>query len=161
MVLFCEDSPILNLKLDPSDDNTSLWAATTNTPVNKWPVSHPDNITNGKMEEGEEIEEVEEDICITDIDDPQPLFTQPLATIPGQISIHVYTIMVSIEAMDHGCGLNTGGRSIRDFRILSNRQQVLTKDSVGDVAVWDVLHVREFLRCKVENKIMCVCVFRR
>ena len=39
--------------------------------------------------------------------------------------------------------LNAGGRSIRDFRVLSNRQQVLTKDSKGDVALWDVLHVRE------------------
>ena len=38
--------------------------------------------------------------------------------------------------------LDAGGRSIRDFRILSNRQQVLTKDSAGDVALWDVLHVR-------------------
>ena len=47
-------------------------------------------MTNGKMEEGEEKnmdddEEEEEEVAITDIDDPQPIFTQPLATIPGQL----------------------------------------------------------------------------
>ena len=87
MVLFCEESSILNLKLDPSDDCTSIWAATSSTHVNKWPVD-PSNMTNGKLSEEEEEEggemEVEEDIGITDIDDPQPLFTQPLATVPGE-----------------------------------------------------------------------------
>ena len=39
------------------------------------------------------------------------------------------------------CVMDAGGKSIRDFRILNNRQQVLTKDSAGDVALWDVLHV--------------------
>lgn len=87
MVLFCEESSILDLKLDPSDDCTSIWAATSSTHVNKWPVD-PSSMTNGKLSEEEEEEggemEVEEDIGITDIDDPQPLFTQPLATVPGE-----------------------------------------------------------------------------
>lgn len=83
--MFCEDSPILNLKLDLSDDSPSIWAATSNTHVNKWAVD-PSTVTNGKMEEGEERQEEmeEEEVAITDIDDPQPIFTQPLATIPGQ-----------------------------------------------------------------------------
>ena len=88
VVLFCEDSSILNLKLDLSDDNDSIWAATTNTHVNKWAVD-PSTVTNGKMEEGEERnmdEEEEEEVAITDIDDPQPIFTQPLARIPGQLN---------------------------------------------------------------------------
>lgn len=72
----------MNLKLDPGDDYASIWAATTSSYVNKWPVD-PASMTNGKMDEGEEMEE-EEDIGITDIDDPQPLFTQPLATVPGE-----------------------------------------------------------------------------
>ena len=86
VVLFCEDSPILNLKLDLSDDNDSIWAATTSTHVNKWPVN-PSSMSNGKMEDGEEgimEEEEEEEVAVTDIDDPQPIFTQPLATIPGE-----------------------------------------------------------------------------
>ena len=96
--MFCEDSSILNLKLDLSDDNGSIWAATTNTHVNKWAVD-PSTVTNGKMEEGEERnmdeEEEEEEVAITDIDDPQPIFTQPLATIPGQLNstVLLYAVM--------------------------------------------------------------------
>ena len=140
MVLFCEESAILDLKLDPSDNCTSIWAATTSTHVNKWPVD-PASMTNGKMSEGEEEEgemEVEEDVGITDIDDPQPLFCQPLATVPGE-----QDVLIICHVVHEGCGFDAGGRNIRDFRILSNRQQVLTKDSSGEVALWDVLHVRE------------------
>ena len=88
VVLFCEDSSILDLKLDQSDgeNGVSLWAATTNTHVNKWPTD-PSTLTNGKMEEEErnmaEEDEEEEEVGITDIDDPQPIFSQPLALIPG------------------------------------------------------------------------------
>ena len=83
VVLFCEESPILDLQLDPTDD--SIWAATTSTYVNKWPVDSG-SMTNGEGLEGEEGMEVDEDedVGITDIDDPQPLFTQPIASIPGQ-----------------------------------------------------------------------------
>ena len=56
--------------------------------------------------------------------------------------------------------LNSGGRSIRDFRILSNRQQVLTKDSAGDVALWDVLHVRKkglkIITCTYSCVVVCI-----
>ena len=82
-MLFCEDSPILNLQLDPTDNCLSIWAATTSTHVNKWPVD-PGSITNGEEEEGRDMDE-EEDGEITDIDDPQPLFTHHLASIPGKI----------------------------------------------------------------------------
>lgn len=81
-MLFCEDSPILNLQLDQTDSCLSIWAATTSTHVNKWPVD-PDSMTNGEEEEGMEVDE-EEDAGITDIDDPQPLFTHPFASIPGK-----------------------------------------------------------------------------
>ena len=94
----------MNLKLDLSDDSSSIWAATTNTHVNKWAVD-PSTVTNGKMEEGEERnmeeeEEEEEEVAITDIDDPQPMFTQPLATIPGQphspgnVLFHIKSIII-------------------------------------------------------------------
>jgi len=36
VLLFCEESPILDLALDPLDNQQSLWVATTNTHVNKW-----------------------------------------------------------------------------------------------------------------------------
>ena len=84
-MLFCEDSPILNLQLDPTDNCLSIWAATTSTHVNKWPVD-PGSMTNGEEEEGMEVDE-EENGGITDIDDPQPLFTHPLASIPGKTSV--------------------------------------------------------------------------
>lgn len=75
----------MDLQLDPTDNNASIWAATTSTHVNKWPVD-PSSLANGRLDEEEEMddEEEEEDIGITDIDDPQPLFTQPLASLPGQ-----------------------------------------------------------------------------
>ena len=37
--------------------------------------------------------------------------------------------------------LPTGGSSIKEYRIAGNKQQVLTRDSNGEVEVWDVLHV--------------------
>ena len=59
--------------------------------------------------------------------------------------VHTSTIMhhcvIRSLLLSCDCLVAVGGRSIRDFRILSNRQQVLTKDSAGDVALWDVLHV--------------------
>ena len=36
VLLFCEESPILALALDPLDSQQSLWVATTNTHINKW-----------------------------------------------------------------------------------------------------------------------------
>ena len=107
----------MNLKLDLSDDSSSIWAATTNTYVNKWAVD-PSTVTNGKMEEGEERnmeeeeeEEEEEEVAITDIDDPQPMFTQPLATIPGQphspgnVLFHIKSIIICHNTI----GINLSG----------------------------------------------------
>lgn len=34
-----------------------------------------------------------------------------------------------------------GGTSIKEYRVLSNRQQILTKNSEGEVVLWHVLHV--------------------
>ena len=36
VLLFCEESPILALALDPLDSQQSLWVATTSTHINKW-----------------------------------------------------------------------------------------------------------------------------
>ena len=38
-LLCCEETSVLDLCLDPTDNYHSLWVATTNTHVNKW-VSH-------------------------------------------------------------------------------------------------------------------------
>ena len=43
----------------------------------------------------------------------------------------------------HSVSLSPGGSSIKEYRIASNKQHVLTRDSNGEVEVWDVLHVRE------------------
>ncbi len=37
--------------------------------------------------------------------------------------------------------LVSGGSSIKEYCILGNKQQVLTKDSHGEVVLWDILHV--------------------
>ncbi|MCG8622964.1 MAG: hypothetical protein MJE68_13335 [Proteobacteria bacterium] len=100
--MFCEDSSILNLKVDLSDDRGSIWAATTNTHVNKWAVEGVERNTE---------EEEEEEVAITDIDDPQPLFTQPLATIPGrlkQYSCFVFFLRVPYKLLV-GFKIQVGG----------------------------------------------------
>ena len=53
----------------------------------------------------------------------------------------------------HSVSLSTGGSSIKEYRIASNKQHVLTRDSNGEVEVWDVLHVREsIIRCTGAGK---------
>ena len=47
--------------------------------------------------------------------------------------------------------LPTGGSSIKEYRIAGNKQQVLTRDSNGEVEVWDVLHV-SLMICTGANK---------
>ena len=70
--------------------------------------------------------------------------------------VHCFFVCVPCYWLDS----NSGGRSIRDFRILSNRQQVLTKDSAGDVALWDVLHVRKksikIITCTYSCVVVCI-----
>ncbi|XP_064382723.1 WD repeat-containing protein 48-like [Halichondria panicea] len=115
-LLFCEESPILSLALDTSGGTDSLWVATTDTSINKWSVD-PKLL----IEEGDGLvsgEESEEEVVITNIDEPTPFITKPVATLPG-------------------------GSSIKDFRVLNNRQQVLTRDSNDNVALWDVMHARK------------------
>ena len=36
-----------------------------------------------------------------------------------------------------------GGSSIKEYKILNNRQQVLTRDNNNKVTLWDILHVRK------------------
>ena len=80
-----------------------------------------------------------------------------MSVVPGSVWDNVNVDLYAISSY-----LNAGGKSIRDFRVLSNRQQVLTKDSDGDVALWDVLHVRETLdfkqRIRLDHFGVCVCV---
>ena len=88
--------------MDLSDDRGSIWAATTNTHVNKWAVEGVERNTE---------EEEEEEVAITDIDDPQPLFTQPLATIPGrlkQYSCFVFFLRVPYKLLV-GFKIQVGG----------------------------------------------------
>lgn len=80
--MFSEDSPVLSLALDHSYGLDSLWVATTNTAVNKWCIdstlaTEPDSeMANGATSE--------EELIVTDVDEPTPLFTQPVSTLPGQ-----------------------------------------------------------------------------
>lgn len=50
---------------------------------------------------------------------------------------------VGMAKLLHSVSFSTGGSSIKEYRIASNKQHVLTRDSNGEVEVWDVLHVRE------------------
>ena len=55
--------------------------------------------------------------------------------------------------MVHSCThAYAGGPSIREYRILGNRQHVLTRDSNGHVQLWDILHVRQ------QRIILCILV---
>lgn len=81
VLLFSEDSPILSLALDTTNNTESLWVATTNTYINKWSVD-PNLMVeaDSDMVNGEGSEE---DLMITDVDEPTPLFTKPISTLPG------------------------------------------------------------------------------
>ena len=86
MVLFTEDCPVLDLALDSTGSCPALWVATTATHVNKWPVDvSKANGFNGV--EGVAGSEEEEDTGITYIDEPAPIFSQPIAVLPGQLSL--------------------------------------------------------------------------
>ncbi len=83
--MFCEESPILSLALDTSGGTDSLWVATTDTSINKWSVD-PKLL----IEEGDGLvsgEESEEEVVITNIDEPTPFITKPVATLPGEFLI--------------------------------------------------------------------------
>ena len=86
LTLFTESSPVLDLALDNTGNCLSLWVATTATHINKWPADASG--VNGYSVQGvgssSSSEEEEEDVEITDIDDPTPLFTKPIARIPGE-----------------------------------------------------------------------------
>ncbi len=81
-----EDAPILDLVLDHSGRCESLWVATTATHVNKWPIDP--NKPNGFHSDEEDLSEEEGRVTAID-DDPPPFFTKPIATLPGQRSIHI------------------------------------------------------------------------
>lgn len=128
LILFTEEHPILDISLDTSGSCDSLWVATTATHINKWPVDP--NKANGFCAGSEE-----EETKVTYIDDePAPVFSKPIASIPGKVNNNnkQSPLMPS-----------PGGSSIKEYCILSNRQQVLTKDSEGEVVLWDILHVSE------------------
>lgn len=83
VLLFTEDHPVLDLAIDDSGSCDSLWVATTATHINKWPIDPLK--ANGFGGEGEELsgEDEEEEVGVTDIDEPTPYFTKPISTIPG------------------------------------------------------------------------------
>ena len=81
--MFYEDAPILDLALDPTDNYNSLWVATTDTSVSKWPVDPNISIDDDPVNGADE----EEDPVITDVDDPTPYFSKPHTRIPGTIWI--------------------------------------------------------------------------
>ena len=93
-LVFCEDSPILSLALDTSGATDSLWVATTDTSINKWSVD-----SNLMVEEGNGLvsgEESEEEVVVTNIDEPTPFFTKPVATLPGEFfffCLHISQIL--------------------------------------------------------------------
>lgn len=83
LVLFTEDSPILDLVLDTSGSCDALWVATTATHVNRWPVD-PCKANGFDVEGVGSSAEEEEEEGITYIDDEvAPVFTKPIATLPG------------------------------------------------------------------------------
>ena len=53
------------------------------------------------------------------------------------IHVHIACFSISVWFVPY-----LGGPSIREYRILGDRQHVLTRDSNGHVQLWDVLHVR-------------------
>lgn len=149
LVLFTEDSPILDLALDTSGSCHALWVATTATHVNKWPVD-PSKANGFNNVEGAGSSE-EEEGGITYIDEPAPIFSQPIAVLPGQVhSVLHLPILASVISPPPPSPLSlspapSGGSSIKEYRILANRHQVLTKDSEDEVVRWDVLHVCLYL----------------
>ena len=87
MILFTEENPILDLALDSSGSCEALWVATTATHINKWPVD-PNRVNGFEMEvvaPSEEEEEEEGGITYID-DDVPPVFSKPIATLPGIIN---------------------------------------------------------------------------
>ena len=83
-LLFTEDAPILDLTLDNTGSCESLWVATTATHLNKWPINP--NKANGFYDEEVELSE-EEDLGVTDIDEPTPYFSKPITTLPGKLAL--------------------------------------------------------------------------
>jgi len=168
VLLFTEASPVLSMALDTSGSCDSLWVATTSTHVNKWPIDIHKANGFGDDETDEGNEESEED-GITDIDDPTPFFTKPIATIPGTslrasnlgaiVSFpsdkwlgYRWTQCSAIGIFGKVCPLvRVGGSSIKEHKILNNRQQVLTRDNNNKVALWDILHVSK--TCCIGTKI--------
>ncbi|CAI7995694.1 WD repeat-containing protein 48 [Geodia barretti] len=136
-MLFVADAPVLCLTPDLCDPQESLWVATTESSISKWTFD-PEACDDEEEEEeageegevrvgergGEEREvekegeegEEEESVEVTDIDEYAPsCLMKRTVLIPG-------------------------GPSIREYRILEDRQHVLTRDSNGHVQLWDILH---------------------
>ena len=67
--------------------------ATTDTAVNKWSVD-PNLMVDGDdgMMNGVNSEE---DLVITDIDEPSPMFTKPVSTLPGKYTVHACLMLSS------------------------------------------------------------------
>lgn len=73
---------------------------------------------------------------------PFPLHLSPLSISPPLPLSPLPLFFCLPPSLPPSLSLPTaGGSSIKEYRVLNNRQQLLTKDSSGEVVLWDVLHV--------------------
>ncbi|XP_065897763.1 WD repeat-containing protein 48-like isoform X2 [Dysidea avara] len=79
-LLFCEDSSVLRLCLDPTDDYHSIWVATSNTHINKWPT------------ELVPVETADNDDD-NDNEDASPLHCKPVDTLPGGDCVTSFSVL--------------------------------------------------------------------
>lgn len=90
-------------------------------------------------DEDENRMEEEIDPEITDIDEIGHSYIKPLLTIPGKKNLLTANLKPFVFFWV------TGGNTIVEYKTLSNKRQVLTKDNTGNVELWDVLHVSNTL----------------
>lgn len=106
----CEETaPVLKLALNTCEGKDEIFVATTNSHVNVWPLKTEDNCDDDMSGTCNEVEP-EDDFLYT----AKPRFQDPIHTFPG-------------------------GASIYQYKVLPDKRNVLTKDTWGNIALWDVL----------------------
>lgn len=111
----CEETaPVLKLAVNTCDGKDEIFVATTNSHVNVWPLKVEDNLDDDDMTGTYNEVEPEDDFLNT----ARPKFHDPIHTFPG-------------------------GASIYQYKVLPDKRHILTKDTKGNVVLWDVLNARK------------------
>lgn len=110
----CEESaPILRITLNSRDNSDQIFVATTNSHVNAWPIKKEEPEENGAVGSYEDML-TEDDFPISSTAE----FDSPQCTF-------------------------SGGSSIIQYSILSDKRHILTLDTNNKVLLWDVLTARK------------------